>query len=305
MAEEILDLGDVRLCVDSYGSAEDPTILLISGAAESMDGWDPAWCRQLAGAGRRVVRYDHRDTGRSTSSPPGHPAYPGSALTDDVLRIVDALAVDRVHLVGLSMGAGIAQEVAARHPDRVETLTLIACSPVGRRVDESRLPPPEPRVAETFGDPAPEPDWTDRQAVVDYLVESYRPYAGSLGFDEPATRRLVEHVVDRTNDIEAATKNHWLVAGDDDEEFAMTDIVAPTLVIHGTTDPMFPLAHGESLAREIRDATLLPVPGMGHERPPAPVRDQATQAILRHTRPRPLDDHHGAEHQGSTEQLPG
>ena len=63
----------------------------------------------------------------------------------------------------------------------------------------------------------------------------------------------------------------------------MTDIVAPTLVIHGTTDPMFPLAHGEALAREIRGATLLPVPGMGHERPPAAVRDQATEAILRHT----------------------
>ena len=81
MTEEILDLGDVRLCVETFGQPGDPTILLISGAAESMDGWDPAWCEQLAAAGRRVVRYDHRDTGRSTSSPPGHPSYPGSALS--------------------------------------------------------------------------------------------------------------------------------------------------------------------------------------------------------------------------------
>ena len=281
-------------------------ILLISGAAESMDGWDPAWCEQLAAAGRRVVRYDHRDSGRSTSSPPGHPSYPGSALTGDVLRILDALDVDRAHLVGLSMGGGIAQEVAARHPDRVATLTLVATSPAGRRQDESPLPPPEPRVAETFGNPPPEPDWTDREAVVDHLVESYRPYAGSLGFDEPAARRLVEHVVGRTVDIEAASKNHWLVAGDDEDDgFAMTDIVAPTLVIHGTTDPMFPLAHGEALAREIGDATLLRVPGMGHERPPVAVRAQATEAILRHTRPRPLDDDHGGEHQQPAQQLPG
>ena len=269
MAEEILDLGDVRLCVDIVGAADDPTILLISGAAESMDGWDPVWCRQLAAAGRRVVRYDHRDTGRSTASPAGHPSYPGSALSGDVLRILDALDVDRAHLVGLSMGGGIAQELAARHPDRVATLTLIATSPAGRRQDDAPLPPPEPRVAETFDDPPPEPDWTDRQAVVDYLVESYRPYAGSLGFDEPATRRLVEHVVDRTVDIEAASKNHWLVAGDEDEGFAMSDIVAPTLVIHGTTDPMFPLAHGEALAREIRERHAPPGAGHGPRATPA------------------------------------
>jgi pimeloyl-ACP methyl ester carboxylesterase len=305
MAEEILDLGDVRLCVESFGNPGDPTLLLISGAAESMDGWDPEWCGQLADAGRRVIRYDHRDTGRSTSSPPGRPTYPGSALSSDVLRIIDVLEINRVHLAGLSMGGGIAQEVAAHHPDRVETLTLIAASPAGRRVDESNLPPPERRVLETFDNPAPEPDWTDRQAVVDYLVESYRPYAGSLGFAEPAVRRLVAQVVDRTNDIEAATKNHWLVAGDEDEGFAMTDIVAPTLVIHGTTDPMFPLAHGEALAHEIRDATLLRVPGMGHERPPASLRGTVNDAILRHTRPRPLDDQHVSEDQDPTAQLPG
>ena len=240
MPEEIVDLGDVRLCVETVGAPDDPTILMISGAAESMDGWDPVWCGQLAAAGRRVVRYDHRDTGRSTASPAGHPSYPGSALSGDVLRILDALDVDRAHLVGLSMGGGIAQEVAARHPDRVATLTLIATSPAGRRQDDAPLPPPETRVAETFDDPLPEPDWTDRQAVVDYLVESYRPYAGSLGFDEPATRRLVEHVVDRTVDIEAASKNHWLVAGDEEQGFAMSDIVAPTLVIHGTDRPDVP-----------------------------------------------------------------
>ncbi len=115
-------------------------------------------------------------------------------------------------------------------------------------------------------------------------MEAYRPYAGSLGFDEPAMRRLVELVIDRTTDIEAATKNHWLLSGESDE-FAMTDITAPTLVLHGTTDPMFPFPHGESLAREIPVATLEPMPGMGHERPPEALRARATEAILRHTAP--------------------
>jgi pimeloyl-ACP methyl ester carboxylesterase len=113
-------------------------------------------------------------------------------------------------------------------------------------------------------------------------VEAYRPYAGSLGFDEAAMRRLLDVVLDRTTDIEAATKNHWLVGGES-EGFDMTDIAAPTLVLHGTTDPMFPFPHGEALAREIPVATLEPMPGMGHERPPEALRARATDAILRHT----------------------
>jgi pimeloyl-ACP methyl ester carboxylesterase len=282
MAEELCDLGDVTLCVESFGDEGAPTLLLISGAAESMDGWDPAWCRELAAGGRRVLRYDHRDTGRSSTSPPGRPTYTTTEISTDPLRILDALGVERAHLVGLSMGGGISQELAARHPERVATLTLIATSPAGRRADRSPLPGPDARVAATFEDPPPEPDWRDLGAVTDYLVEAYRPYAGSLGFDEAATRRLLEVVIDRTTDIEAATKNHWLLGGDS-EEFAMTDIAAPALVLHGTTDPMFPYPHGEALAREIPVATLEPMPGMGHERPTGTLRARATELILRHT----------------------
>jgi pimeloyl-ACP methyl ester carboxylesterase len=287
MTEELVDLGDIRLCVESFGSADEPAVLLISGAAESMDGWDPEWCAELAAAGRHVVRYDHRDTGRSTTSPAGRPSYPAVSLQRDVARLLDALAIERAHLVGLSMGGGIAQAVAARHPERVATLTLIATSPAGRRRDDQPLPPPEARVAQSFQDPPTEPDWADHQAVVAFLVESYRPYAGSAGFDEVTSRRLVERVVGRTTDIEAASKNHWL-AGDEDghdegDGFAMADIAAPTLVIHGDSDPMFPPPHGEALAREVADAQLIVVPGMGHERPPPAVRRRVTEAIVRHT----------------------
>ena len=99
----------VELCIDEYGDSGDPTILLIAGAAASMDLWEPELCQQLADAGRHVIRYDHRDTGRSTTSPPGQPSYRSEDLFRDPVRLLDAIGQDQAHLVGLSMGGGIAQ----------------------------------------------------------------------------------------------------------------------------------------------------------------------------------------------------
>jgi len=131
------------------------------------DQWDAAFCERLAGHGRFVIRYDHRDTGRSVTSPPGRPNYTSDELATDPLRVLDALDIDRAHVVGVSMGEGIAQQLAARHAARVRTITLIATSPAGERSDDAPLPPPAPALAATFGDPAPEPDWNDRAAVVE------------------------------------------------------------------------------------------------------------------------------------------
>src|SRR4029079_8418315 len=117
--------GGVELCLDDVGDPGDPTVLLIAGAACSMDLWEPELCRRLAERGRHVVRYDHRDTGRSTTSPPGRPTYRSEELFRDPPRLLDAIGVEQAHLVGLSMGGGIAQEVAVLAPDRVLTLTLM------------------------------------------------------------------------------------------------------------------------------------------------------------------------------------
>jgi pimeloyl-ACP methyl ester carboxylesterase len=287
VAERVVSVDGVELCLEAFGDPRDPTVLLIGGAAASMDYWDAELCRRLAGAGRHVVRYDHRDTGRSTASPAGSPAYSADDLTTDPLRLLDALGVARAHLAGVSMGGGIAQSLAAHHPDRVLGITLIATSPAGSRTRDRPLPPPHPRVAATFADPAPEPAWGDRQAVVEHLVESARPYAGSLGFDEQRERRLAGAMVDRTPDMRAATTNHWIAVGDTDVPFRMADIAAPTLVLHGTDDPAFPFPHGEALAAEIPGARLVPLGGMGHEYPPPPVWDVVVAALARHTAPQP------------------
>ncbi len=181
MTEQTVTIDGIDLCYEVFGVPADATVLLIAGGAQSMIWWEEEFCSRLAEAGRRVVRYDHRDTGRSTSSPPGRPSYTAHDLTTDPLRILDALGVGRAHVVGLSMGGGIAQRIALEHAERVSTLCLASTSPAVPAEHDRRLPPPRPQVMATFTDPGPEPDWTDRDAVVAYRVEVERPYAGSLG----------------------------------------------------------------------------------------------------------------------------
>ena len=284
MGEELLDLGrGVELCVETFGRTGDPTVLLVAGAAQSMVWWETDFCRGLAAGGRRVVRYDQRDTGRSTTSPAGRPGYTVDDLVEDPRRILRALGVGAAHLVGLSMGGGLAQVLAVRHPALVTTLTLVASSPAGPH-DGPPLPGPAPATAAAFRDPAPEPDWDDRDAVLAHRVDVERPCAGALGFDEDRVRRLAGLEIDRTTDLAASLTNHFLLDGDPWPAGAtLADITAPTLVLHGTTDPVFPLEHGRALARLLPHATLLELPGAGHEQPPPQLWDLVTTALLDHT----------------------
>jgi pimeloyl-ACP methyl ester carboxylesterase len=283
VTERILTVDEgVELCAETFGDPEHPALVVIAGGASSMDYWDAGLCRRLAGAGLFVVRYDHRDTGRSSASPPGSPSYTGVDLATDPLRVLDALGVTRAHLAGVSMGGGISQELAAHRPDRVLSITLIAASAAGERDDDRPLPPPSPRLAATFDDPVTDPDWSDRDAVVDHLLATGRLYAGSLGFDAARERRLARAMVDRTRDIRAATTNHWILEGES-APFRLADIRVPTLVLHGTDDPMFPFPHGEALAAGIPGARLVPLEGMGHEHPPPPVWDTVVREVAAHT----------------------
>jgi len=277
-----VDVGGVELCLESFGNPADPALLLIGGATSSMDWWEVGFCERLAGRGLRVIRYDQRDTGRSTSWPAAAPTYTWTELATDPLRLLDALGVERAHLAGVSMGGGVAQVLAARHRERLLSITLMATTAAGDRVGTTALPPPEPRVAETFTDPPKDPDWSDRTAVVDQMLEVHRLYAGAAGFDEERVRRLCEVVVDRSRDVEASVKNHWVLGGES-ITFRLADLDVPTLVLHGTDDPMFPLPHGEALAAEIPGATLVPLEGMGHEVPPRALWDVVIPEIVDHT----------------------
>jgi pimeloyl-ACP methyl ester carboxylesterase/SAM-dependent methyltransferase len=279
MAVEMVRVGGVDLSVETFGERDAPPILLIAGAAESMESWDSDLCQLLASEGRFVIRYDHRDTGQSTSWPPGAPGYTGRDLVADAAGLIDILAGGRAHLVGLSMGGAIAQQLAVEHPERVATLTLMSTSP-GPADD---LPPVAERLRSVFAEPAPEPDWNDVDAVIEHVVEGYRPYAGPGCFDEAAVREAARRMVARTPNHGASAGNHWLLEGAGDVRSRLSEVGAPALVIHGSQDPLFPLGHGEALAREIPGAELLVLDGVGHQAPPRSTWDVVVPAILRHT----------------------
>jgi pimeloyl-ACP methyl ester carboxylesterase len=274
----------VDLCVQTFGEEADPAILLIGGAETSMDWWEDEFCELLAAGPRLVVRYDLRDTGQSVTYEPGAPPYDGSDLLADALGVLDALGIARAHLVGVSMGGAMAQHLAIEHSDRVATLTLISTSPIGPRgPGKPDLPPMSPRLASHFAEPAPEPDWSDREAVIDYIVDGLRPYTGSVPFDEERQRALIERVIDRTLNIASSMKNHWIIDSGEPVRGRLDELNVPTLVIHGTEDPLFPYGHGEALAAEIPGARLLPLEGGGHELPARRFWDRVVVAILEQT----------------------
>ncbi len=287
----LVQVGDVELCVESFGDPGQPTLLLVAGAASAMDWWDTELCTQLADGGRHVVRYDHRDTGRSSTGTPGSPSYDGWQLGHDCAGLIEALDVGPVHLVGLSMGGGIAQQIALTRPELVASLALLSTAAVGGV--EADLPGPTPAVTALFDSPPPEPDWSDADSYADWAVAGARPYAGSLPFDQPRVRATALAVHARSLDP-AAAGNHWLIVGgdgedddeDDDEPLDARRIAAPTLVVHGADDPFFPLPHGEALAAAIPGATLLVLPGVGHEVPPPAAWHLLVPALLAHTAPR-------------------
>jgi pimeloyl-ACP methyl ester carboxylesterase len=267
--ERLVCVGGVELAVQSFGVPADPPVLLIAGAGASMNWWDEDFCRRLAAGSRYVIRYDHRDTGRSVTSPPGAPDNTQDDLLADAVEVLDAFGSSSAHVVGVSMGGDLAQRMAVRHPDRVASLTLIATSPGGP--SDPDLPP----MAEHLRRPLALPDPAEPGAVITHLVETMRRFVGELPFDEDRVRRTAERVVGRSVDVAAST-NHMLAE-------RLAQVVAPTLVVHGTADPLFPFGHAEALAAEIPGARLLPVLGMGHEVPPPEVWDLVVPAILEHT----------------------
>ncbi|MDY7086850.1 MAG: alpha/beta fold hydrolase [Actinomycetota bacterium] len=266
MTETMVPVNGIELCVETFGEPGDPALLLIAAASSSMDWWDDEFCRRLAAGGRFVVRYDHRDTGRSTSFGPGPPPYSDVDLAHDALGVLDALNLHRAHLVGLSMGGGLAQRIAVERPHRLLSLTLIATSttfpPYGlSQVDAER-------------------HWSDRRCAVEGIVSAARSTGGPFTAEDQQLRRLAERAFDRTQDMTAARTNHLRCTAGPPVSDRLGEISAPTLILHGTLDPVVAPAQAEAMCAEIPGSRLVWLEGVGHEYPPTAVWAQVIDEIL-------------------------
>ncbi|MCP2275368.1 alpha/beta fold hydrolase [Nocardia amikacinitolerans] len=274
----------VDLCVRGFGDPADPAVLLLHGAGESMLAWDAEFVERLAVSGRYVVRYDSRDAGRSTTYPVGAPEYGLRDLVADAVGLITTLGLGKAHLVGMSQGSAVAQLVALDHPDLVSSLTIASGTPGGPGHEQTDLPGMTPGLAAFFGVEAPVPDWRDRDSVVEYLAESMRPFAAaSRRFDLEAQREQARRLVDRAVDIGAQLTNPYLLDPGAPWRDRLGQIAVPTLVLHGTEDPLFPIGHGRALAAEITGARLVALEQTGHEVFPPHTWDAVVPELLAHT----------------------
>jgi pimeloyl-ACP methyl ester carboxylesterase len=278
LAERMIEANGVELCTEAFGDPADAPILLIMGIGASMLWWEEDFCWMLAGAGRFVIRYDHRDTGRSVTYEPGRPEYTGADLTADAVGVLDGFGIPAAHLVGVSAGGGIAQEVALDSADRVLSLILISTSPA--TASDHDLPPPTPELGRFVA--TADVDRSNPDSVIEYLVDYLRILAGGeRAFDETRVQEFVRRDIERARDF-AAVQNHNLMSHGEGSPKPLSSITSPTLVIHGTADPMFPIEHGEWLAEAIPGARLLRLEGAGHGVDRADWED-VVDAILEHT----------------------
>jgi pimeloyl-ACP methyl ester carboxylesterase len=262
----------IQIEYETNGDPSGRPLLLIAGLADQLIHWDDDLCRDLADRGHYVIRFDNRDAGLSTKL---DSAYSLDDMADDTIGLIDALGLSGVHLCGASMGGMIAQTVAIHHPSRVLTLTTVY-STTGSR----DLPPPRPDVIELLLAPSPR----ERDAHIEYMVELHRAMAGKgFPFDEGWTRTIAARAYDRCFAPEGTSRQILAIAAQIDRRNALALLTIPTLVIHGTDDPLLPVEAAVDLADAIPGARLMLIEGMGHDLPRGGAWPGIVEAIADHT----------------------
>ncbi|OCC00892.1 acetyltransferase [Labrys sp. WJW] len=277
VTEKSVEVKGAKLQTQAFGAPSSPPIVLIMGMMASMLWWPERLCRELAARGRHVIRYDQRDTGLATHYPQGEPGYASSDLADDAMAVLDGYGLEAAHLVGMSMGGFVAQEAALRHSRRVLTLTLISASPLAVK----GLPPSTEAYREhsATGEAV---DWSDLGAIADFLRRDAAMLAGTRHpHDAEAVNALIARDMARTPAFASATNHFALVSGEEATKLRASDLTMPVLAIHGTADPLFPIAHGEAFTKAVPNARLHRIEGGGHEIHDRDI-DEMVQAIAHH-----------------------
>ena len=285
----------VTLEYETHGDPANPPLLLIMGLGAQLTLWPIELVDALVERGYFVIRHDNRDIGLSTKfTESGVPDMSGvvaalmtgkkpdipytlSDMAGDAMAVLDAAGVAKAHIVGASMGGMIAQLVAVEHPDRVLSLTSIMSS-----TGNPALPPARPEAMAALTAPmAPDADLATilvRGALVSKAI-------GSPGYpaDAARLRANVKRDFKRSFHPTGAMRHMAAIVADGDRRARLKGVATPTLVIHGADDPLVPVEGGRDTAAAISGATILEVPGMGHDLPLALV-DTIADAIARHAR---------------------
>ncbi len=271
--ERFATVGELELCYETFGDRTDPALVLIMGLATQMIAWRDDFCAGLAARGFFVVRFDNRDVGRSTTldhlpaptrgqlvrRDKRAASYTLEDMALDVVGLLDQLEIERAHVVGASMGAMIAQTVAANHPDRVLSLVSIMGSTGSRWSGQPRL-----RTAKVLLSVPP----ADRDGFVEHMVKTFTTI-GSPGFDrdEAELREFAQATFDRGRNPAAASRQLAAILALGNRTSALRRITAPTLVIHGSADTLVRPSGGRATAKAIAGARLVEIAGMGHDLP--------------------------------------
>ena len=274
-----VDVNGVTLAVEHVGDRSMPTVLLVG--APTMLSWSDALCVAVARGGRHVVRYDLRDSGRSTRHDPATPGYTLRDLADDAAALARDLSVYPVHLAGIGVGGMVAQLAALDHPAAFSALTLIGTRAVAPGPVDENLPDHDADVKRRVFSLTP-PDRAARESVVAFATAR----AEILGNDAVAAGEVAGRIWDRTPGSDAGSRQ----ADQLGMAFARLDcaprwrerlpgLTLPTLVVHGRCDRFFPVGNGEALAHEIPDARLLVLDNAASAIPPSAVGEVAAAML--------------------------
>ena len=274
-------VGELELVYETFGDPRDPAVLLIMGLGSQMIYWPEELCERLA-AHRFVIRFDNRDAGRSTvlaahgqpdvravAGGSGAAPYLLAHMAADAVGLLDALGVERAHVVGASMGGMIAQRVAIDHPERALSLASIMST-----TGDPAVGRPTPAALEILMSAAP----TDRDGYLDSTVAA-RAVLGSQPPDDERTRELAERSFERGYHPDGTARQFAAVVGSPDRTAELRRLDLPTVVLHGRDDPLITLTGGEATAAAIPGAKLVIIQGMGHDLPPWALRPIASALV--------------------------
>lgn len=277
----------VELCYQTFGDPDDEPLLLVMGLGGPMTWWDADFCRMLAGRGFHVIRYDNRDTGRSSrirgrvtrsalvrafTGGRVRAPYAMSDLAEDAFGLLDHLGLDSAHVAGVSMGGMIVQTMAILRPERVRSLTSIM-STTGKRTVGWQHPSLLPTLVGARG--------PGREAYVRASEQTWG-LIGSPAY--PQTREQIraraEETFDRGVSAQGVMRQMLAVVTQPNRSARLRAVRVPTLVVHGLADRMVHVSGGRATAAAIPGAELLLIDGMGHDVPPA-LFETFTAAIRR------------------------